>query len=262
MRELIHAVVLVILVTSPVHACSYCGLSLVNLAFPFMHGGIWVLGVWRLSFLYFQRLKIQSNPQRFLFTDILPLAGLVFGARSGGLFLYLLVCYASVCIRALFGWRDWRISKNTRVAYTSHILAGLVLTPIILHAYSVWLKQDNLDHLRFYVYPGTGQSMSLARAIAQDPNLDLSRVRDMLESDDDHEATKGFEVLRHRKSASDLIEFRDILMDIPEEEYSMETNRSPRTSVWLPLWLSSVVGHDVRTRQELLEWYEKQEKGG
>jgi hypothetical protein len=237
-------------------ACSYCGLSIVNLAFPFMWTGIWVLGVWRILSLILGWQHLVQRSTRSIVVELVGILFLLMSARQGGFFLYLAGAFVFGLARSLRTIpRDWR-QPTTRWVLALNLATLFVLIPIATRSYVAYAKQDDLDRLRLYVYPGTGQSRSLTMAIARDHSVDVSRIRPMLESPVDEDAMKAFELLCHRASKSDLLALKDIVLKIPEQDYNLDTPTSARTAVWLPFWLHAVVGHDVATHAELEAWIE------
>lgn len=239
-------------------ACSYCGLSIVNLLFPFMWTGIWVLGFWRILDLLIGWKRVVARSITSISLEIGLVLLLLVSARQGGLFLYLLGAFVHALIRSLRHARRDRPQTSFRVRLALNVTALLVLLPVAARAYVAMAGQDNLDRLRLYVYPGTGQSRFLAMEIAREKTLDLNRLREMLLSPVDADSTKATEVLRQRRKSEDLLALQDIILNIPETEYSIETGSSSRWGIWLPLWLEAVVGHEVETRAELEEWIQNQ----
>lgn len=249
------------LVILPMRAegCSACVASITNSFFPFMWEAIWILAVWRIVYLYFQVDFFKKQPFSFLVREIVALGLLYIIAWRAFLFLYLAGYLVVAIIMSLLDWKQLMLKAKQRNAFLVHATAVVVLVPIVLLGFREYKNQDDLDRLRNYVYPGTGQSRSLAMMIGKDKNLDLQRLREMLESPDDQDSMKAFEVLRQRNVPSDLILLKDIILEIPESEYYWETGHSPRTSIFLPIWLSSVTGSEIRTRNELESWIKEKE---
>jgi hypothetical protein len=252
----------------PAAACSYCVVSILNLLFPFMWTGIWILGVWRLLDVILGWRRLRQRSVNSIVAETLIVLWLALSTpQQGGLFLYLVSAF-------VYSW--WRTLRRkprdgphpvARWTFALQFAALLILLPVAGQAYRVQSRQDALDWLRFYVYSGTGQSRALAQGIAEDKTLDSAslrnRLREMLESPSDQDVDKALEVLSRRGLAEDLIAFQDLVLKIPEEYYpdnesSGQTTLSEWNSIWFRQWFRKAVGPEVKTREDLTKWLEEQ----
>lgn len=242
------------------YGCGMCGMSLVHLLFPFMWEATWVLTGWYIANLSLQLDLIKKNPVGFLLKRMALLILLWFAFHWACFFIFLVGSFSVSLFRMVKGFADGNSARNPRFAIVAQAIVILVLVPTVANAYAVYSKQDKLTRLRLYVYPGTSQSMFFAKEIAKDPSVDLKRIRKMIESISDWDSQKAFEILQFRKDPHDLLELQDIVLAIPESEYYWETSSSPRTSVYLPLWLESITGKQIKTKVELQAWISEEEK--
>lgn len=235
-------------------------MSLVTFLFPFINYGIIILGSWRIAYAFWQFKQADIKPLKFIATRLIIIALLWIIAIKGGIFIYLATSFIKAVIKSTLKKKVARIVWRPQIVRLIHAVAGIILLPIIIHSYVLYFQRDDLDRLRYYVYPGTAQSRALGLKIARDKNLDLTRVEQMLKSTDDEEAYKAYELLYHRRSFADLLYFQDIILSLPAAEYDLDTNDSPRSDPYLPLWLGALGAENIKTKEDLKKWIEEQKK--
>ncbi|MCA9423710.1 MAG: hypothetical protein KC994_01485 [Candidatus Omnitrophica bacterium] len=242
------------------HGCGACAMSNLNLTFPFMWEATWIFSVWYVVNLYFQLEVIKKNPTFFFASRLVLLGVLWLFFFWACFFVFLVGSFVNSLTKMVRDFRTGHKGKTPRFALISQILVILVLIPIAANAYATYADRDQLERFRSYIEPGTAVSHHFARKIGQDPSFNLKHIREMLESPEDKDSIRAFEILEIRESAKDLIALKDIVLEIPESEYSWETHSSPRTSVYLPLWLEKVTGKEIKTKEELRSWITEVEK--
>lgn len=238
-------------------ACSLCTQSFLNLSFPFMWDGLLILGAWRFLYLLTDQ---RSQSQRNLFSvgvEVLIFVLLLLSAVMGGVLVYLMGAFVLIFARCLVRLRTTWAQPETRLALTLHLVTASILTPIVIHSYAVFAKEDTLDRLRHYVNSGTVPCSMLAKEVAEDPHLDLERIREMIVSSKSGDAGKAFEVLWRRKKPDDLTALKEVVLTIPEEEYEGKSSKM-RTFLYFPMWLEGVTGLRSVTRGDLEEWIQEQ----
>ncbi len=257
---LLAAITLLFLSAQAAQACSYCGMSMVNLLFPFMWKALWILVPWRLAYLYFQSTEIKVHPFKFMMIRLATLAFLYMGFNLAGFFLYLMGSFT----RAL--WRLVRTlikpipEQSIQPALALHATALVLLVPVMVVTYARWSQMDGLDLLREYVRPGTSQSRALANAISSDPHFDIERLRPMLSSQRFGDTEKASEILRLRKSADDLLTLQDTLLNMPDKGIKPDNYQWPEwTGFYFSMWLEGVTGKEIKTKEELRTWITEEE---
>lgn len=243
------------------HACSACTMSIVNLLFPFMWEATWVLGGWRILYLFFQIGSIISNPVRFVGRELGILFFLYLGFWWACFFLYFLGYLLYAIYQSLRFLAPLKSGWAPRIVLSLNLLTIAILVPIAVNAYTTFFQRDALDQLRHYVYPGTSQSRSLTLHIAEDQSLDLARIRQMLASPDPHDSQKALEVLYRRNQKQDLIELQDVILGIMDSDKPDEFIDARRESVWLVMWLESLAGKEIRSAEDLEIWLNRNASG-
>lgn len=254
------AVVLMLLFTSGAQACSYCGMSMVNLAFPFMWKALWLLVPWRLGYVYFQSPQIKAHPYAFFGNRLAALGFLYFGFNLAGFFVYLMGSFIKAVGKSILSLIKPVPGQPIRLLWGLQATTLLLFVPLVVITYIHDSSKDNLDRLREYVYPGTSQSRFLAKEIAKDPQLDIERLREMLLSKKFGDIEKASEILRIRKSADDLIALQDTILNMPDMEISWGNRYWPEwTGFYFTSWLEGVTGKEMKTKEELRAWISEEE---
>jgi hypothetical protein len=130
----------------------------------------------------------------------------------------------------------------------------------MVHSYIQSSKMDLLDRIRHYVYPGTGFGRQFAEQIAKDKTFDLNRLKELIINGNVYDRKWAFEILYVRKSFDDLVYFQDIILNLEYLESSLSQNWTKESSVRLYLWLSSLGVGDIKTKEELKNWIEKEKQ--
>jgi hypothetical protein len=249
------AIALLLVLIPGAEACSYCGMSMVNLLFPFMWKALWILVPWRLIYLYLQLAEIKARPFGFFGNRLIGLAALCFGFNLAGFFLYLMGSFARALLRFVCSLIKPIPEQSIRPALVLHSAALFFLIPLVVLTYIRYGKLDNLDRLRECVYPGSSQSRFIAMKIAEDPQLNLYRIQEMLVSGKFGDLDKASEILRIRKSADDLIALQDTILNMPDKEISWGNRNWPEwTGFYFTSWLEGVTGKEIKTKEELRAW--------
>ncbi len=255
--RILTAITFMFLFTQEADACSYCVMSMVNLVFPFMWKALWILVPWRILYLYFQSTEIKARPFAFFGKRLLGLAFLYLSFNLAGFFVYLMGSF----IKAL--WKSIRSlikpvpGQPIRILWGLQAAALVLLVPLVVVTYIRYSRLDDLDRLRECVYPGSSQSIALARKIAQDPYLDIEHLREMLLSKKFGDIEKASEVLRFRKSSDDVFALQDTILNW---EYDSDIcNWSEITGLYFHFWLDGVTGKEIKTKEELRTWITAEE---
>lgn len=259
MKSLLALMIFVSVMTSyslKAEACPYCGLSQMNLLFPFLVEGTWILGIWRVGYFFFQREAIRQGPVRFVLREVLLLGILTLMMLWAGFFFY------------AAGWFVYVLFQSVEKCLATHgkdipipSLAGqaitlAILVPVALNAYRECSKLDELDRLRRFVYPGSAVSLVMTRKIAEDPDFDLNRIRELIEGKEDGDLRFAFEILHRRNSVDDLLFLEETILGALNDD--LQIDGQVGSIIWLTWWLEKTTGEELKSKQELSDWILKE----
>jgi len=253
--------VIIILQPNISFSCSYCVESMFYYLFPFMYYAIFILTIWRIVYAIWQYNKAHPPIKTIIKAVALRLLLiflLYFGFRKAVFFLYLISSF----IKAIYLFLKDLIKKTEirykKSLYIIHTTTTFFLLTILIYSYIQSSKIDTLEKLRHYIHPGTGFGRQFVQQIANDKNFNLNRLKELILSGNMGDRERAFEILYVRKSFDDLVYFQDIILNLKYLESSLSQNWTKESSGWLYLWLDSLGVKDIKTKEELKNWIEKE----